>query len=124
MDRQAVLRTVSAGITALAVAAAVTTYVVSSARVDRAVAAEHRAESRPPRLVTRTVTVTKTVTKPVFGESALYGAYAAGEIQSGGFTDSAGNTTYTISDQTCSEAYAAATRSMQSRRSLKRRVGP
>jgi hypothetical protein len=114
VNRQTIGRVTAIGVSTAAVAAGITALVVSDQQVAHAVAAEQQAQARPPRVVTRTVTRTVTVTKPVFGESALYGAYAAGQIQAGGYTDSAGNLSYTISDQTCSEAYAATTRSMPS----------
>jgi hypothetical protein len=68
--------------------------------------ADHRAqqaEARPPKVVTQTVT--KTVDKPVFGRSTLLGAYAAGVIAGGVYSDS-GAMTFTASDTTCSEEYA------------------
>jgi hypothetical protein len=114
MNRPLVIRLATASVITLCVTAAITSYVLSAGRVSQAVAAEQRAEDRPPRTITKTVTETKTVTKAVFGESALFGAYAAGQIQAGGYQDSAGNTTYVISDQTCSEAYSATTRTMPS----------
>jgi len=112
MNRQLAIQVTALAVGAAAVAGGVTAIVVSDQRVDRAVAAERRAEARPPKVVTHTVSKTVTVTKPVFGESALYGAYAAGQIQAGGYPDASGNITYTASDETCSAAYSETTRSM------------
>lgn len=72
----------------------------------KAAAADHRAqqaEARPPKVVTKTLT--KTVDKPVFGRSTILGAYAAGVIAGGVYSDS-GSMSFTASDSTCSQQYS------------------
>ncbi|MDX3357421.1 hypothetical protein PV703_29790 [Streptomyces sp. ME01-24h] len=66
-----------------------------------------RAEARPPKVVTKTVT--KTVDRPVFGRSTLLGAYAAGVIAGGVYSDS-GSVSFTPNDSTCSEQYSQVSR--------------
>ncbi|MFC5911296.1 hypothetical protein [Streptacidiphilus monticola] len=106
-------RTRAAALAAAAVTAALAAAVTVDVRArsaladarNREAAADQRAaraEARPPKTVTRTVTVTK----PVFGRSTLLGAYAAGAISGGVYTDG-GVLSYTASDATCSQQYAA-----------------
>ncbi|MFF9602379.1 hypothetical protein ACF1GY_08865 [Streptomyces sp. NPDC014684] len=106
MNRANVIAIAACGLTALSVTAAVVNHVSSHSALTaarrQAAAADHRArqaETRPPKVVT------KTLDKPVFGRSTLLGAYAAGVISGGVYTDD-GNTTYTSSDSTCSQEYS------------------
>ncbi|MEV8560601.1 hypothetical protein AB0478_29935 [Streptomyces sp. NPDC051917] len=106
MNRANVIAIAACGLTALsgtvAVADHVSTHSALAAARRQAAAADHRAqqaETRPPKVVT------KTVDMPVFGRSTILGAYAAGVIAGGVYTDD-GNTTYTASDSTCSQEYS------------------
>lgn len=106
MNRANVLAIAACGLTALSVTVAVADHVSThsalAAARRQAAAADHRArqaETRPLKVVT------KTVNKPVFGRSTLLGTYAAGVISGGVYTDD-GNTTYTASDNTCSQEYS------------------
>ncbi|MCX4429587.1 hypothetical protein [Streptomyces mirabilis] len=110
MNRPKAIAITACGLTALSITAAtvdhVSTHTALAAARRQAAAADHRAQqaaSRPPKVVTHTVT--KTVDKPVFGRSTLLGAYAAGEIAGGVYTDD-GNLTYTAGEATCSQQYA------------------
>ncbi|WP_055495637.1 hypothetical protein [Streptomyces sp. TP-A0356] len=106
MNRPKVIAITACGLTVLSVTAAtvdhVSTHTALAAARRQAAAADHRAQqaaSRPAKVVT------KTVDKPVFGRSTLLGAYAAGTISGGVYTDD-GNLTYTASEATCSQQYA------------------
>ncbi|MGW2696141.1 hypothetical protein ACWC3Y_30775 [Streptomyces sp. NPDC001296] len=106
MNRPKVIAITACGLTVLSVTAAtvdhVSTHTALAAARRQAAAADHRAQqaaSRPAKVVT------KTVDKPVFGRSTLLGAYAAGTISAGVYTDD-GNLTYTASEATCSQQYA------------------
>jgi hypothetical protein len=99
-----------AAVTAGSLAALVATVVVEQGAVSDARKAQRAAEDRPPTVVTKQVTVSK----PVFGESVLYGAYAAGQIHGGFYMDGAGNVVYTPDDATCSKAYNLITTQMAS----------
>ncbi|MGW5247132.1 hypothetical protein ACWEQN_25415 [Streptomyces sp. NPDC004129] len=106
MNRPKVIAITACGLTVLSVTAAtvdhVNTHTALAAARRQAAAADHRAQqaaSRPAKVVT------KTVNKPVFGRSTLLGAYAAGTISAGVYTDD-GNLTYTASEATCSQQYA------------------
>jgi hypothetical protein len=106
VNRANVIAIAACGLTALSVTVAVADHVSThsalAAARRQAAAADHRArqaETRPPKVVT------KNVDKPVFGRSTLLGAYAAGVIAGGVYTDE-GNTTYTASDSTCSQEYS------------------
>ncbi|MER5661772.1 hypothetical protein [Streptomyces mirabilis] len=110
MNRANVIAIAACGLTVLSVTVATVDHVSTDSALTaarrKAAAADHRAhqaESRPPKVVTHTVT--KTVDKPVFGRSTLLGAYAAGTISGGVYTDD-GNLTYTASEATCSQQYA------------------
>jgi hypothetical protein len=110
VNRPKVIAITACGLTALSITAVTVDHVSShtalAAARRQAAAADHRAQqaaSRPPKIVTHTVT--KTVDKPVFGRSTLLGAYAAGTISGGVYTDD-GNLTYTASEATCSQQYA------------------
>ncbi|MET8954766.1 hypothetical protein [Streptomyces sp. NPDC004533] len=106
MNRPKVIAITACGLTVLSVTAAtvdhVNTHTALATARRQAAAADHRAQqaaSRPAKVVT------KTVDKPVFGRSTLLGAYAAGTISAGVYTDD-GNLTYTASEATCSQQYA------------------
>jgi hypothetical protein len=106
VNRANVIALAACGLTALSVTAAVADHVSGNSALAaarrQAAAAEHRArqaETRQPKVVT------KTVDKPVFGRSTLLGAYAAGVISGGVYTDD-GSTTYTATDSTCSQEYS------------------
>jgi hypothetical protein len=110
VNRPKVIAITACGLTVLSVTAAMVDHVSSHTALAgarrQAAAADHRAQqaaSRPPKIVTHTVT--KTVDKPVYGRSTLLGAYAAGAISGGVYTDD-GNLTYTASEATCSQQYA------------------
>ncbi|MGW3028746.1 hypothetical protein [Streptomyces sp. NPDC001221] len=106
MNRPKAIAITACGLTVLSVTAAtvdhVSTHTALAAAHRQQAAADHRAQqaaSRPPKVVT------KTVDTPVFGRSTLLGAYAAGAISGGVYTDD-GNLTYTASEATCSQQYA------------------
>ncbi|MEU1595126.1 hypothetical protein ABZ468_20175 [Streptomyces sp. NPDC005708] len=110
MNRPKVIAITACGLTALSITAATVDHVSShtalAAARRQAAAADHLAQqaaSRPPKIVTHTLT--KTVDKPIYGRSTLLGAYAAGTISGGVYTDD-GNLTYTASEATCSQQYA------------------
>jgi hypothetical protein len=110
VTRQKIIAIATSGLAAVSLTGATIDHVSThSALADarhKAASADHRAQqaqARPPKVVTRTVT--KTVDKPVFGRSTLLGAYAAGVIAGGVYSDS-GTMTFTASDATCSQQYS------------------
>lgn len=94
MNRANVIAPAACGVTALSVTSATVDHVsthsaLATARRQAAAADDraHRAEFRPPKVITHTVT--KAVDKPVFGRSTLLGAYASGVISGGVYATTA-----------------------------------